>query len=141
MTVETDLPSFDLPLADALPPITDEAKAKVKAWAEGVSNQASEAAVALLAGILVELRNQRGPASDSRSSVEIKVTSNRGPDVAVKVYQGSPVDGLRDDAMLEFGLTQLGIDEAIKDGWKATVAALLAKRAAAEKPEPSEALA
>lgn len=62
--------------------------------------------------------------SDSRSSVELKVASARGaPDPTVKVYAGSPIDGLVDTALDEFGRLKREADARAMQGWAATVEA------------------
>jgi hypothetical protein len=56
----------------------------------------------------------------SVSSVEIR-TSTRGTDIAVKVYQGSPLDGLGDVALAEYGRLMREIERQQMNGWADTV--------------------
>jgi len=74
--------------------------------------------LAVLRHILTTLRSS----SDSRSSAELKVSSARtAPDPTVKVYEGSPVDGLVETALTEFGRLKREADAHALDGWAEAV--------------------
>lgn len=53
--------------------------------------------------------------ASSQSSVEVK-TSTRGADIAVKVYAGSPLGGLGDEALAEYTRLVLAAEESVMRG-------------------------
>ena len=61
------------------------------------------------------------------SSVEIR-TSTRGTDIAVKVYQGSPLEDIGDQAINEYARLRREIERREMVGWVDTLAELQANR-------------
>jgi hypothetical protein len=61
------------------------------------------------------------------SSVEVR-TSTRGTDIAVKVYQGSPLGDIGDQAVAEYARQRRAIERLEMVGWVDTLAELQASR-------------
>jgi hypothetical protein len=60
------------------------------------------------------------PSPEPRSSVEIH-TSTRGTDVGVKVYVGSPLGDIGDQALTEYARLMREIERQQMNGWAQTV--------------------
>jgi len=61
------------------------------------------------------------------SSVEIR-TSTRGTDIAVKVYQGSPLEDIGDQAINEYARLVREVERRHMVGWTDTLAEAKAKQ-------------
>jgi len=61
------------------------------------------------------------------SSVEIR-TSTRGTDISVKVYQGSPLEDIGDQAINEYARLMREIERRQMVGWVDTLAAVQANQ-------------
>jgi len=60
------------------------------------------------------------PERSGISSVEVR-TSTRGTDVVVKVYAGSPLGEIGDQALAEYGRLMREVDRQQMNGWADTV--------------------
>lgn len=61
------------------------------------------------------------PSLEPRSSVEIR-TSTRGTDISVKVYQGSPLEDIGEQAINEYARLMREIERRQMVGWVDTLA-------------------
>jgi len=88
---------------------------------------------ALMRELIEEVRALRAMlGTQSRSSVELK-TSARGVDITAKAYEGSDITDAGIAAISEFGALTIEVKNRIENGWETGVAALVEKKAEADK--------